>query len=95
MKPDEQIQAAGQMADREPSHKELLDMLAAAHQAVAAAHRFVHEKRPRLDGSGFTLEIVAWRAYKSGHWAFAPYAAEKAEAARRAGWEPLFRRPEA
>lgn len=82
------------MSEDEASHRELADLLAAAHEALSKAHRYVHERRPRLDGSGFGHQPVAWRAFKSGHWAFTPHAPEKAEAAKRAGWEPLYRREE-
>ena len=80
--------------DKAPTHRELMDLLAAAHEAVTAAHRYVHERRPKLDGSGIHDVPVAWRKHKSGFWAYADHHPEKADLARHHGWEPLFVGPE-
>jgi hypothetical protein len=80
--------------DKAPTHRELMDLLTAAHEAVTAAHRYVHERRPKLDGSGFHDVPVAWRKHKSGFWAYTDHHPEKADLARHHGWEPLFVGPE-
>lgn len=82
------------MSDHEGTHAELLVLLAAAHEAVGHAHKFVREKRPKLDGSGVFQAPVAWRKFKSGAWAFSVYHPEKADLARRHGWEALYIAPE-
>jgi hypothetical protein len=75
------------------THAELMELMTAAHQAVTTAHRFVHERKPRLDGSGFQHEPVAWRAFKSGQWAFRPHGSEPpADVLFRFGWQPLYTR---
>lgn len=76
--------------DKAPTHRELLDLLTTAHEALTSAHRFVHERKPRLDGSGFGHEPVAWRCFKSGAWAFRTHSASEVEALRRFRWEPLY-----
>lgn len=80
--------------DEAPSHRELLDMLAAAREAVGLAHQYVDERRPPLDGSGFGHTPVAWRCLKAGSWAFRPHGAEPPpEVLVRFGWEALYTRP--
>ena len=79
----------GPMSD-EGTHAEMLTLLAAAHEALTRAHRFVHERKPRLDGSGFGYEPVAWRVYKGGGWAFRAHSASDVEALRRFQWQPLY-----
>jgi hypothetical protein len=83
----------GTMSD-EGTHAELLALLASAHEAVGQVHRYVHERRPKLNGSGIFDTPVAWRKHKSGAWAFSVHHPEKADLARRHGWEPLFVAPE-
>lgn len=78
------------MSDHEATHAELLGLVTAAHEAVTRAHRFVHERKPRLDGSGFAPEPVAWRCFKSGSWAFRAHAATDIDALTRFRWEPLY-----
>lgn len=85
---------AAPMTDHEGTHAELLVLLAAAHEAVGHAHKFVREKRPKLDGSGVFHTPVAWRKFKSGAWAFSVHHPEKVELARRHGWEALYIAPE-
>lgn len=75
------------------THAELAELVSAAHEAVVAAHRYVHERRPRLDGSGFGHQPVAWRCFKSGSWAFRPHGAEPPpEVLVQFGWQALYTR---
>lgn len=78
----------------EGTHAELLALLANAHEAVAHVHRYAHERRPKLNGRGLSDVPVAWRKHKSGFWAYTDHHPEKADIARRHGWEPLFVAPE-
>lgn len=78
----------------EGTHAELLALLASAHEAVGHVHRYVSERRPKLDGSGLYDVPVAWRRHKSGAWAYADHHPQKADMARRHGWEPLFVAPD-
>jgi hypothetical protein len=80
--------------DDRGSHGELLALLATAHEAVGQVHRYVHERRPKLDGRGIYDVPVAWRKHKSGFWAYTDHHPEKADLARHHGWEPLFVGPE-
>lgn len=82
------------MSDHDATHAELLALLATAHEAVGHVHRYVREKKPRLDGSGIYDTPVAWRKHKSGFWAYTDHHPEKAALAQHHGWEPLFVAPE-
>lgn len=77
------------------THAELLALLATAHQAVEQVHRYVRERRPKLNGRGIYDVPVAWRKHKSGFWAYTDHDPEKVALVRRHGWEPLFVAPEA
>lgn len=82
------------MSDHEATHAELLALLVTAHEAVGHVHRYVRERRPKLDGSGIYDTPVAWRKHKGGIWAYADHAPEKVAIAQRHGWEPLYVAPE-
>lgn len=78
----------------EGTHAELLMLLATAHEAVGNVHRYVHERRPKLNGSGIYDTPVAWRKHKFGAWTYADHHPLKADLAQRHGWEPLFVAPD-
>lgn len=80
--------------DDRGSHGELLVLLKVAHEAVGEVHRYVHERRPKLDGRGVYDVPVAWRKHKGGAWSYADHHPEKAHLALKHGWEALFVAPE-
>lgn len=85
----------GPMSD-DGTHAELLTLLATAHEAVGQVHRYVHERRPKLNGSGIYDTPVAWRRQEPGTtwFRYLQLTPAQGELFRQAGWQPLFIAPE-